>query len=427
MLDDFEYPPFLIIGGSVLNGDGLFELLDRTHDILNKNTICQPQRLQITEIDANDDNDNNNNIEIEEKSGGENIIYSIDEDVGNWLERIQKQDNDTFIEQIKTLTLNEDFDHYNFVRLIWICFKQNDGDYNRGLNEILELISKFKNEEYNVTLIYFWCQMIYYSLHRHQDNQLKQKISIDFTSFIAINPTLCNSSNLLKEYYSEQLLFKTMEKPTQFFMPDIKSLPSLITDIATLKQEKKGKKIKIKKKEEILNDIKLIQHGRNVNFFNHEDDKIFLAQFEQRKLTEWNHILFLRVIWCYLTYYQRSHAIDVICKELKEYEKEKYHETLTYFWIHIIEYFKVLSQQNNKNATFIQFYSILAINDWSINNSLKYDLSDINLWKQFYSQNVMHQKGYQGIDAKKQLCLPDKKSIPSAVCYFVYQNDNQKK
>ena len=92
-----------------------------------------------------------------------------------------------------------------------------------------------------------------------QDNELKNICCNKFNTFIAVNPTLCDSTNTLKQYYSEQLLFKLYEQPSKFFLPDIKQLPSLI-----------------KKKIETFNKIETYQQGRNVNFSQNEDDTIFL-------------------------------------------------------------------------------------------------------------------------------------------------------
>ena len=223
-------------------------------------------------------------------------------------------------------------------------------------------------------------------------------------------------------------------------MPDIKSLPSLITDVNKLKMQQKFNALNLQIKEisevnvsnENIDDVieeeknddddRRIQ-PRNVHFPDDitEDDKVFLAKFEQDKLDRamWNHITLIRLIWCYLTFYKRENGTKMICENLAEYQGDEYHETLTYFWIHIVEYFKILLQQNDKTASFIEFWSILAMKDWKIANSYKYNLSDPLLWKEFYTEGVMYHREYQGIDAAKQLCIPDKKNLPSAVCYYV--------
>eukprot|EP01083_Nonionella_stella_P216121 777264_1 len=81
--------PLIVMGGSVHRGDGIFELLDRIHNAVKKSAKSPSKRVQFHHDVA---------VKVTEKNSRKNI----NEDVGNWLERIQKQVNthDTFMEKI---------------------------------------------------------------------------------------------------------------------------------------------------------------------------------------------------------------------------------------------------------------------------------------------------------------------------------------
>ena len=198
------------LGGSVLTGDGLFELLDWTYNTV---TLSNTIKLGYTEP----------SVEINELAlnamvnSAENRGWpEVDEDVGNWLEREQKQDDETFMEQITSCTFEEDFDHYNLIRLIWICLNRYSGGYSKATDEICKLIERFQKDEYNVTLIYFWSQIVLYALQKIEDQELREKVSRNFVTFIAVNPDLCNSSHLLKTYYSRIYCLKLWRNHMNF-------------------------------------------------------------------------------------------------------------------------------------------------------------------------------------------------------------------
>ena len=495
-----------MMGGSVQTGDGLFELLDKAHHILSQS----PEDTELAAYNGDIDilHYRHSSGDLHDEMPGN---QGIDENVGNWLERQQDQDDDCFIQQIKDGTLpdiNGDtttggFDHYNLVRLIWIHHKAQ-----KSLQDLCDLIESFQKDEYNVTTIYFWSQIILYALESIDDEELRERVRADFRIFVACNPEICDPKHLLRKYYTKEMLFKTLDDPQSFVMPDIKPLPSLITDIQSLKElnqktsgrrkpririlqlrasqevqqienaqnaedaqnaqkaqnapnpqnapsqvseVRKGKAVsgppqtaddedgRSRKKKERRDTIpsiakvsKDLRKSRNLSevadttdFPGTELDGDFLLKVADGvvKLRDLRHVDLLRFIWCYFNANPKNHrnAIEMLDEDFKEIQGDEYHETLTMFWVHMIQYFVTLLQ-NEKANTFMEFWTILSSNNWRYAGCASYNLNDVNLWKTFYSESAMHHRGFCKLDASAHLVPPDVGHLPSAVCYYVNSN-----
>jgi len=474
-----------IMGGNVMSGDGLLSLQERLDHILSEST----EDIEIRASNGVIDIHRQNTMEdvaldsIEKEAAPE-----IDENVGNWLERQQEEDDATFIGLIKTSALDEPFDHYNLVRLIWIHHREHN-----SMQEICDLVESFQGDAYNVTITYFWSQIVLYALESISDQELNDKVRADFRIFVACNPAICDPDKLIAEYYSQDMLSKAKESSQAFVMPDIKPLPSLITDVNSLKkQSAKKKKTSSPKSREsskhskqaepsgsshsktgkwspndpVLDDLKNqigvkvtrplnvsasksdhddgrrgsgktarrntfktlgkiqiaeIQDRRDsVEFPRSDTDPMFLSKFENGEIlaSDLRHVDFIRVIWCYFKSNDHRTAVRLMEDKFKTIQEELYHETLTSFWIHMVQYFVILLQ-SEECATFMEFWSRLSSNGWSYANSVPYNLNDMELWRQFYSEGVMYREGFMGLDASVHLVIPDVSPLPSAVCYYM--------
>eukprot|EP00494_Astrolonche_serrata_P032840 UN33109 len=69
-----------------------------------------------------------------------------------------------------------------------------------------------------------------------------------------------------------------------------------------------------------------------------DDDQAFLLSLEKCKLDTLDHYNRLRAIWLYLKKYGRKRGKNDIFKYFQQFEKKKYHDTKTYFWIQMVHY-----------------------------------------------------------------------------------------
>eukprot|EP01084_Bolivina_argentea_P076722 139077_1 len=280
--------------------------------------------------------------------------------------------------------------HYDLMRMIWVLFTK----YGRrnGLKQI------WKYTPYNTSETYFWAQLIYFGIYNHSNENTLKLIQTDFRYFMMLNPCFCaNFQDLIKKYYSTKLLSKIKnEKTNEMVLPDLQKLPSIITDINTLKQEQNTNKIQI-------------NEGNQMRYDN--DDQKFIISFENRSFKSWGHQCFLRVIWCYVDRFDGGKkCVNKIMTELKIFQKDSYHETKTYFWIHQMRYWRALFKEyvvkkKNKEWNFNAFKKFCE-------SQKKNKMLNDEWWKEYYDENVMNNKGFHDIDASKQMVFPNKKQLP---------------
>ena len=337
----------------------------------------------------NNDNDNNNNNNYHEpillmqflnRKDDNNCLY-IDDDE-KFIQSLNGQ-------KLKLYHLNDDdkkWNHYNFMRMIWILFKFHDR--RNGLKMI------FKYSPYSVTKTYFWSQLIYFGMNRDNDNNNNNNNNLckqDFQYFLIMNPSFSNDFDILmNKYYSNKLLNKmnNKENENEMILPDLLSLPSIITNI---------KKIKVK-----------IKSNRNYKRFK-EKDEDFLINFENKTFKSWEgHTSFLRVIWCYINKLQAQYT-SIIQKKWKQFDSYNYNMTKTYFWIHIMRYYiKLYKQEKDNNHSDEKdddewsFEGFLNFCNTKYKCRIEYDL----WWKEYYSQTLIQNT------ARNKLVFPDLKQLP---------------
>eukprot|EP01084_Bolivina_argentea_P138751 244204_1 len=141
----------------------------------------------------------------------------------------------------------EKWDHYNFLRFIWICFTKHqklrdDGneDEKNKTKTIRQLGMKdiWKDTPYNTTKTYFWAQIIFYGLK--VDTSYTKLSTTSFNYFLVQNPSLSNNYEMLiNNYYSKRIIkeMDSEEKKNKMILPDIMELPSLITNVQEIKDK----------------------------------------------------------------------------------------------------------------------------------------------------------------------------------------------
>lgn len=141
-----------------------------------------------------------------------------------------------------------------------------------------------------------------------------------------------------------------------------------------------------------------------------KSDEIFLYELEHALLENWDHYTHLRIAWLYLIKYDRREGLPKIFASIKSFiersplTKRKdisrgttFHETMTYFWTHMVHYAIVATA--NPNNTFKAF---LLMNP---------QLANGGLFLHYYSKNRM----LLNAEARSTVLLPDIRPLPSLI------------
>lgn len=80
---------------------------------------------------------------------------------------------------------------------------------------------------FSVTINYFWIQLMDLAMHMGPPQAEADSDADRFDEFLTRSPWLLDS-NLVVEYYTKETLFHTPKSMTEFVLPDVKPLPSII-------------------------------------------------------------------------------------------------------------------------------------------------------------------------------------------------------
>lgn len=156
-------------------------------------------------------------------------------------------------------------------------------------------------------------------------------------------------------------------------LPDLKPLPSLVSDVS------KGSVVDINKVAQIKSYA--------------ESDDDLITKFESRSLTGWNHKIFLHIVYSYIKKLGRKAGLERLINNLRDVLKAGFHFTITYFWGHMIDYAIAKSPE----ATFDE---IIKSNE---------QLLDDRLYLEYYSMDSIESE-----QAARDFALPSK-PLPSVV------------
>eukprot|EP01104_Vermistella_antarctica_P015580 TRINITY_DN514_c0_g1_i1.p1 TRINITY_DN514_c0_g1~~TRINITY_DN514_c0_g1_i1.p1 ORF type:complete len:635 (+),score=111.64 TRINITY_DN514_c0_g1_i1:168-2072(+) len=151
-----------------------------------------------------------------------------------------------------------------------------------------------------------------------------------------------------------------------------------------------------------------------------EGDDAFLERFYRYDLESWDHYTHLRIGYLLLTRYGRREGIKRIFEGIKDYiensgkTNKTYHETMTYFWAHMI-HFAIITTQNNLQAMAhprtsdggrvveeINFKTVLLLNP---------HLANGGLFLEYYTKELMLMRA----ESRQSFFLPDVKPLPSMI------------
>eukprot|EP01125_Pyxidicula_operculata_P002224 TRINITY_DN12133_c0_g1_i1.p1 TRINITY_DN12133_c0_g1~~TRINITY_DN12133_c0_g1_i1.p1 ORF type:complete len:545 (+),score=103.73 TRINITY_DN12133_c0_g1_i1:2-1636(+) len=131
-------------------------------------------------------------------------------------------------------------------------------------------------------------------------------------------------------------------------------------------------------------------------------DDEFMAAFERYDLDSWDHYTHLRIAWLYLKRYGRREGMKRIFKGIRDFikysvraRKTTFHETMTYFWVHMVHYAMVSTQNPTKT-----FKGFLIMNPIFANGGM---------FLEYYRKDTM----LFTMKSRQEVVLPDKKPLPS--------------
>ena len=133
-------------------------------------------------------------------------------------------------------------------------------------------------------------------------------------------------------------------------------------------------------------------------------DEVFIAALEDYTLDAWDHRTHLRLAWIYLTRHGRREGMKKIFSSIKNFidnspraRKTTFHETMTYFWTHMVHY----AIEATKNPT-NDFKGFLLMNP---------QLANGGMFLEYFTKDLMLMK----MESRQQVVLPDIKQLPSII------------
>jgi signal recognition particle receptor subunit beta len=274
------------------------------------------------------------------KEGPQSEEDKLEATLLEWLEREDAAD-DEFLSSFENYTLDT-WDHYTHLRIAWLLLERHGR--REGMKRVFEGIRNFidnsprtqrsRGTTFHETMTYFWVHMVHYA------REATANPKGDFKTFLLVNPQLCNGGMFL-HYYSKKLMLMTPDSRASVVLPDVRPLPSLMSDVDGKKTDAASSTI-----EDHVAPAKPLT-----------DDE-FLERWESRSLPSWGHEARLRLIWLRLTRLERRAAVKLLCDELQAFEGGGHHVTLTYFWLTIVTIAQAKAPAADAPRTFADFYRL---------------------------------------------------------------------
>jgi hypothetical protein len=291
-----------------------------------------------------------------------------------WLSR-DDEDDDVFLGKLANFSL-ETWDHRTHLRIAWLLLDRHGR--REGMQKIFAAIAAFiensprtkraRGTTFHETMTFFWVHMVDYARAGMQfapvkvgspppppppppppeavvdqaalappptasptagasdgasrvTSQVPSGAPSGFKKFLLLNPQLSNGG-LFLHYYSKKLMLNTAASRTSVVLPDLRPLPSLVTNVEQLKEQRGlgG----VDSSEGFISPSAPIT------------DSEWLEKFETRKLPSWGHEMRLKLIWLRLSRLERREAVEVLFEELRQFEGAGHSVTVAYFWIHMV-------------------------------------------------------------------------------------------
>ena len=402
---------------------------DSKQDTRSDNKEHETEETQETE--QTETKEENEKEQKEEQDSGNTVLEE-------WMARKDEGDDVQLIKNFEACTLQCALDDYVLVRVCYAYFKKHGR--RDGLKKIFEGLKGFYGsnasvsekcvmQKYNVSVCYCVAHMVWYAMQ-----SCKHGYTRSFETWIVMNPRLCDLRGLCNEFYTDDVLYAHDQiAEREFIAPNVKALPSVTAtvDIASMKSKAKEADV----------DVMSVLSGMVDEDLNSNDEQ-FITEFELGTLKAWKHEYVLRATWYYLQYYGRMQGKEKVFEEFeRHYGSEAFHLTLCYFWLQMVDYYRMIvteerkqrkqqqqrpqstdttdTERNQKQNNFKEWITYLRSKSPPFKIGLKrtwiskasaYNLDDAQLHHLFYSQDVLFGKGSK---ANTQMVLPDLQPLPS--------------
>lgn len=356
-----------VLPATSITGQGLSEMMEWAHEVVTTKEKTKPKEKEETPDSASEE---------------DIMAKKVEETLLDWLSR-KDGDDDEFLQQLEECTL-DNWDHRTHLRIAWLLLSRHGR--REGLAKIFAGIRHFidnshrtfrsRGTTFHETMTYFWTHMVHYAMVTTANPRK------DFNTFLLLNPQLANGG-LFLHYYSKKLMLQTADSRLQVVLPDIRPLPSLVTDVETLSNDGGGEVDKLALRAAPLSDEE------------------FRTRWQEGRLDSWGHESRLRAIWLCLKQNVRREGVQKAFEGLEATEKTGHHVTATYFWIQMTDYVmhKLDGGEESSPPTFGIF----------IQKPAAQMLRNPDLISKYYSKSIL------GVLGKKEFNIPDLKPMPSVV------------
>ena len=357
-----------MVGISATEKVGLWEMFDWMDGALRSKDV---------ESQSNEQEKRKGKGSATKQTPEDTIASKVEETLVDWLERTD-EDDDEFLGKLADYTL-ESWDHRTHLRIAWLLLQRHGRQ--KGMPEIFDGIRNFianstrthrsQGTTFHETMTYFWTHMVHYAMETSS-----QAVGDGFRTFLLLNPQLANGG-LFLHYYSKKLMLQTASSRTEVALPDLRPLPSLITDVSKPSSHSNISETVIPRAAPLSDDE-------------------FLLRWEEGILTAWGHETRLRAIWLCLQRDGRKEGVKRAFAGLEATEKSGYHVTVAYFWIQMTDY--SIRKDASNAPTFGLF----------IQRPTSQALRNPDLIFKCYSQAALDR-------GKSEFALPNIKPLPSLV------------
>jgi signal recognition particle receptor subunit beta len=333
--------------------------------------------------------------------------------IEDWL---AMEDNapEEFLQQIALCT-HHVWDHRTRIRIAWLHLQQHGR--RRGMSATFAAIKKFLNDapvdithnmQFHETLTYFWFHIVHFAAAS------SPAVDDSFSRFLLRNPQLLNEKMHL-EYYTEKLIMDTPSTRQTVALPDIQPLPSIVTDVHFQPKQHIGTDVgaaaataanAADAKEPaviIAPPGGPVDDGKRIIVQQNLTDEMFLHHFESRTLSAWGHKAMLRAAFLYVQQLGRRAGSRKFLHEIKAQQKDGFHYTTSYFWMHVVHKCAVqiagsVAEEDMKQLTFEQVWDDSS------------ELHSSTLINDYFSDDVLNSQ-----EAADGIVLSDLKPMPSTV------------
>uniref|UniRef100_A0A7R9VZ73 Uncharacterized protein n=1 Tax=Chlamydomonas euryale TaxID=1486919 RepID=A0A7R9VZ73_9CHLO len=268
------------------------------------------------------------------------------EDLESVLQRwmsVEDSPDDALLAALEDCSL-EVWDHRTHLRIAWVLLSRHGRRAAMplifdGIKNFIEKSPKARRASgrgstFHETMTYFWVHLVDYAMHATRND------AGNFRTFLLLNPQLADGGLFLR-YYSKARMLHDPEARTQVVLPDVKPLPSILSDVSGLKHRAAATAAAAAEQpQQGAVDVGLPSQASFLPTLwspgSANGDAAFVRDFEARVLREWGHRSLIRVVYCYLSFLGRRNGAKEVFTRLEVWQASGFNVSLAYFWIQMV-------------------------------------------------------------------------------------------